>query len=96
VTDSIRPPLSQPLTPALGATPAVSPQARAQALAAQKAFFQAALGKAAALPQAAAAVPAAAPARPATAAAVAKPAAAASDSQPVRYLRPGSRLDITV
>jgi hypothetical protein len=63
-----------------------------QALAAQRAFFNAALGKAAAPVAASPAAPTAAPrAAPAVA-----PTQTADASPPVRYARPGSRVDIKV
>lgn len=77
---TVRPPFPQGLPP--GAAPAG--QVRT---AAQRAFFEAALGKASA------AQPAAAPERPAPAPA---PAAAAASEPPKKILRPGSLLDIRV
>jgi hypothetical protein len=88
MADPIRPNLTPVLRPA---TPA-APQKSAQALAAQRAFFQAALGQAA--PAQATAAPTQV-SRPTTTATAAKPAPAA-DSQPVRYARPGSKIDIKV
>jgi hypothetical protein len=64
-------------------------------MAAQKAFFQAALGKAAATTQTAPAAPVAAPTRSAPTAA-SRPVVAAPDPQAARYARPGSRLNILV
>jgi hypothetical protein len=91
MADPIRP----NLTPVLRPTTPAAPQKNAQALAAQRAFFQAALGQAA---------PAAAPAPPVQTQAVqparatvstAKPTPTA-EPQPARYARPGSIVDIKV
>ncbi|MFN3521010.1 MAG: hypothetical protein ACK4YQ_02085 [Phenylobacterium sp.] len=88
--------MALPVRPAITPAPAVAPRPDAARLAAQKAFFQAALGKAepAAAPVQAqrpqAAQPAAArPADP-------PPAAAEAQDAPKTPLRPGSLLDIRV
>lgn len=87
------PPVRQPIAPAAG----VAARPDAGRMAAQKAFFEAALGKA--QPPAAAAVSAAAPQVQAQAASQPPPvqrAAALPDEPPKKILRPGSLLDIRV
>ena len=79
----VRPPIFPPTAPA----PQRADPAR---LAAQKAFFQAALGQAAAAP--AAALTATPPRAPATLQRIPDPTA----EKPARILRPGSLLDIKV
>jgi hypothetical protein len=86
---AVRPPI---FPPSHAAQPARPDAAR---LAAQKAFFDLALGKAAQPAQAAATVAAAAP-NPAPAAASAPRIPAADAEKPQKTLRPGSLLDIRV
>lgn len=84
--------MALPVRPAIQPAPPVAPRPDAGRLTAQKAFFQAALGKAepAAAPAALAAPQARAEAQPAT------PATAAPQEPPKKILRPGSLLDIRV
>jgi hypothetical protein len=78
-------PLAFPKLRPQGQTPAAAP-AKAEAIrAAQKAFFQAAMGG-----------PQPAPANPAPTAAAPAPAAISAPVETGRYLRPGSRIDIKV
>ena len=91
MTSAVRPPIfppSQPVQP---------PRADAARLAAQKAFFDMAMGKAAAPAQVAQAAPAlaAAPASPAAMAPVQRIPDPRAET-PTRILRPGSLLDIRV
>jgi hypothetical protein len=98
MADPIRPFSSQVAPP----TPA-APRANAQALAAQRAFFQAALAKTAPAAAPNAPRPVQAPA-PATAAAPSQAAARLAPAQtatvaepaPTRFARPGSRVNIVV
>lgn len=86
-------PIRPNLPPGVGQTQAPQPRPVDPArLAAQRAFFAAAMGQTSASP------PAASPAEPATASATrqVEPAAAPSSSGAQRILRPGSLLDIRV
>lgn len=89
--------MALPIRPAIQPMPPVAPRADAGRLAAQKAFFQAALAKpdAVAAPAAQAApTPVQAPSQPV--AQTAARAATPPDDAPTKILRPGSLLDIRV
>lgn len=88
--------MALPVRPAILPAAQIAPRPDAGRLAAQKAFFQAALARPEA--QASAAAPAAATAAPPQAAQASAPIRAPSTTQepPQKILRPGSLLDIKV
>ncbi|WP_374573892.1 hypothetical protein [Phenylobacterium sp.] len=90
--------MALPVRPAIMPATPVAPRADTARLAAQKAFFQAALGQpqAAAAPAAPAQTQAAAPAQTPAPATPAQRTAAAPEEPPKRIPRPGTYLDIRV